>query len=329
MIRTAVFWVHLAVLASVVALPGISQAQTNKKSKDESSKKGCVLTEHSATRYQVGAKVTGGPTACQNLLVVIPVPIDVPEQSVTLDDQKVPDATHSLKFREQPGLKQVVATIPTLPANRELTIQVIVNVRLFRIGLPPDTSIFSVPKSPPKEAKLYLGNGPGINLKSSKIKETVKEVVADKSNAWSEVQAIYDWVTTNIQETQTDVLDAQTAFKEKSGCAEDITGLFVGMCRLHKVPARTVWVDGGVQAEFFLVDDEEKGAWFPVKLSGLKEFGQNSAPLVILEKGDDFRVPEKKEPQRFVSETMVVSGQNAPSGCSFFRGKLGGSGNPK
>ncbi|MEQ1906010.1 MAG: transglutaminase-like domain-containing protein [Pirellulaceae bacterium] len=327
--RKALFWVKLIAIGLIAAFPGLSQAQSNKKAKDESSKKGSVLTEHSATRYQVGAKVTGGPTPCQNLVVVIPVPIDVPEQTVTLEDEKVPDSTHSLKFREQPGLKQVMATIPTLPANRELTIQVIVNVRVFRIGLPPDTTVFTIPKSPPKEAKLYLGTGPGINLKSNKIKEAVKEIVADKPNAWTEVQAIYDWVTTNIQETQTDILDAQTAFKEKAGCAEDITGLFVGMCRLHKVPARTVWVDGGVQAEFFLVDDEEKGAWFPVKLSGLKEFGQNSAPMVILEKGDDFRVPEKKEPQRFVSETMVVTGQIAPSGCSFFRGKLGGSGSPK
>ncbi len=324
--RKTSFWFCFFAVALVTGFPSVILAQTPKKAKDVYSTKGPVLTEQSATRYQVGAKVSGGPTPCQNLLVVIPVPIDVPEQTVTLDDQKIPDSTHSIKFREQPGLKQMVATIPRLPANQELTIQVIVNVRLFKIGLPQDSSIFSVPKSPPKEAKMYLGTGPGINLKSSKIKEILKEIVADKPNAWAEVQAIYDWITTNVQETQTDVLDAQTAFKEKSGCAEDVTGLFVGMCRLHKVPARTVWVDGGVQAEFFLVDDEEKGAWFPVKLSGLKEFGQNSAPLVILEKGDDFRVPEKKDPQRFVSETMVVSGQNAPNGCNFFRGKLGGSG---
>ncbi len=302
-------------------------AQQKKNTKPKVSERGPVLSQHAAIRFEVGATIQGGPTPCQNLKVVIPVPLDTPEQSVTLDDQSIPASSNLVEFREQPGLKQMVVTVPTLRPNQELTFRAIFNVQVNKIQPPADPSIFMIPKNPPKEAKAYLGVSPGINLKHPKIKATLKEIVADKESAWEEVKAIFDWININIEESpDLEMDDASQAFLDKRGCPEDRIGLFVGMCRLHKVPARTVWVEGAVQAEFFLVDDQDLGAWFPVKLTGIAEFGADSNPAVIFQKGDNFRVPEKKDPQRFVTETMVVQGSDPPRDVQFFARKMAGVG---
>lgn len=304
-----------------------AEAQQKKSAKPEVSPKGPTLSEHGAIRYEVGVIIQGGPEPCHNLKVLFPVPIDTPEQFVVLDDQSIPASANKVEFREQAGLKQMLVTVPTLRANQEMTFRAIFNVQTSKIEAPPDTSVFIVPKSPPKEVKPYLGISPGINLKHPKIKAALKEMVDEKADAWEEVKSIFEWVNTNIEiDPDGDFHDCTQAFLDSKGSPEDVTGLFVGLCRLHKVPARTVWVEGAVQAEFYLVDDEGLGAWFPVKFTGIAEFGSDSNPAVILQKGDSFRVPEKKDVQRYVSESLVVTGAVAPRAVRFFGGKLAGIG---
>ena len=82
------------------------------------------------------------------------------------------------------------------------------------------------------------------------------------------------------------------------------------MCRAQKIPARTVFVLGRCYGEFYLVDDESKGHWFPCDLTGTRSFGSISEPAPILQKGDSYRNPEKtKERLRFVTNYFNASGR--------------------
>ena len=105
---------------------------------------------------------------------------------------------------------------------------------------------------------------------------------------------------------------------DKRGHLEDLTGLFIALCRAEKIPARTVWVPDYCYAEFYLEDSAGKGHWFPCELKEKTVFGTVSNDYMILQKGDNFEVPEKKEPQRFVKEFVKAKGAGRPQ-VSFVR----------
>ena len=53
------------------------------------------------------------------------------------------------------------------------------------------------------------------------------------------------------------------------------------------------------------------GRWYPAVLEGSPEFGQMSDPRVIIQKGENIKVPEKKQRQRLVTEHLRGSGSSA------------------
>ncbi len=275
---------------------------------------GITYTDPIHFRWKVGVKIVGGNKACKNLLVTIPVPNDWPEQLVTVHQQNVPLQSREFKFRDSDsGLRQMVATLPVVRANQEIAFEMIYNVRVSEIHAPSDTSHLVVPKKLPRELKTYLDSSPGISFRNGKLRSQVKEITESHTTAWEQAKAIYDWIGENIQETSAPPIEALECFVERSGGPEDIVGLFVAMCRINKIPARTVWVDGAQYAEFYLTDSEDNGFWFPVVLTGTREFGSLSEPRIIQQKGDNIRVPEKPQPQRFVTEFVTGEGAAKPS----------------
>jgi hypothetical protein len=68
-----------------------------------------------------------------------------------------------------------------------------------------------------------------------------------------------------------------------------------------------VWVDGHQYAEFYLEDADGAGHWYPVQSAGTRAFGEMPTPKVILQKGDNFRVPERRrERLRYASDYTLL-----------------------
>ena len=109
------------------------------------------------------------------------------------------------------------------------------------------------------------------------------------------------------------------ALRDGKADKEDLTSLFVALCRVHKVPARMVWSMDSCHAEFYLHDAAGKGLWIPCQLHDDKQFGTISDHRPILEKGDNFKVPEKKDPQRFVAEFLTGKGGGGKPQVEFRR----------
>jgi hypothetical protein len=53
-----------------------------------------------------------------------------------------------------------------------------------------------------------------------------------------------------------------------------------------------------------LQDEKGVGHWFPCQAAGDREFGGIHDRQPILQKGDNFKVPEFKQPQRYVQVFM-------------------------
>jgi len=101
---------------------------------------------------------------------------------------------------------------------------------------------------------------------------------------------------------------AKAALKDGVGDCEELTSLFIAICRAADIPARTVWVEGHCYPEFYLEDKAGKGHWFPCQAAGSREFGGITEFRPILQKGDNFRPPSGgKERQRYMAEFLTGS----------------------
>ncbi len=103
---------------------------------------------------------------------------------------------------------------------------------------------------------------------------------------------------------------------DASGDCQNISALFVALCRTAGVPARIVWVHEHNYAEFCLVDPQGKPHWFPCESSGTRAFGEMPLARTILQKGDNFRVPERPRIKlRYASDYLIglpVPGSGKP-----------------
>lgn len=291
-----------------------SDPQSVNPGKQDQPAQGVTFSNPVSIKWKVNAKIRGGSGPAQNMLVTLPVPTAWPEQSVAIAEDDIPVSIARVKYRDlDSGVKQLVALIPRIKPREEITISMTFLVSTSQINPPPDPSVFVRPKTNHRSGKPYIGVGPQINFRDSKLRKQVKEIVEDKPDIWSEIEAIYDWVRDNIEDNTAEPKDVVSVFRARAGCNEDKVGLFVAMCRAHKIPARMVWVQGTQYAEFMLVDSEANPHWFPCSVGGVREFGSMSDPRIVLQKGDSIRVPEKESRQKFVAEFATCTGKSKPS----------------
>ena len=256
---------------------------------------GAEVTEY----WQVGVKIKAIGGTCNGFYVTIPVPNDWHDQDVKLEDEDFSTHIGKVKYRVMDhGVRQMMVNIPRVPADSEARALLTFEVKTRAIIAPEKTDIFKIPTRVPREIKIHTNPSPYINSRSSSIRKKVKELVKDKATAWEQVRAIYDFVHDEVAVVGAQkMVGSEATLRNMKSIGEDKVNLFVAMCRSHKVPCRIVWVRGGFYPEFYLVDDEKVGHWFPCEVVGNTDFGSLSKPRPIPQRGDNIKVPEKKERQ--------------------------------
>jgi hypothetical protein len=262
------------------------------------------------TRYKVGMVIKASGGACRGMAGYVPVPTDWPEQETNIVDEEVsPEAKVSYEMVDG-GVRIMNVHVGLLGAGNEAKALAIVEIHRSTILPPDNTDIFVAadPKKLPYQIRLYLRPSPKIESRDAKIQRLAKEVVADKEKAWDRVEAIYDWVRAKVKYKNGPLKGALAALKDGTGDCEELTSLFIALCRAVDIPARTVWVPGHCYPEFYLLDDKGAGHWFPCQAAGSREFGGINELRPILQKGDNFRPPRgSKERQRYMAESLTGS----------------------
>jgi hypothetical protein len=267
------------------------------------------------TRWRAGMiiKASGGP--CKGMTGYAPVPTDWPEQEVSIIDAETTPSARVTYEMVDGGVRIMNVRVGHLAAGEEAKATVLVEVRRSAI-LPPDkTDGFTIPDPAklPRQIRPYLNPSPKIESRDPKIRELAKEIGADKEKAWDHVEAIYDWVRKKVKYQNGPLKGALAALKDGTGDCEELTSLFIAICRAANIPARTVWVPGHCYPEFYLFDEKGEGHWFPCQSAGKREFGGISETRPILQKGDSFRPPRgSKERQRYMAESLI--GSPSPGG---------------
>ncbi|MGE0606364.1 MAG: transglutaminase domain-containing protein [Pirellulales bacterium] len=277
------------------------------------SAEGPALGEALVQRWKIGVRVTAGGTQVNNISATVPIPDDWPEQQVREVSRDISPYCNKVDERTINGkVRQLIVGIPSLPAGAVADVTVTFEVTKNAIVAPSGTAEYAIPdfKKLDKDLRLFLGASPLIESKQGKIKSLARQTMAEKETDWEKVEALYDWVRENIEasETRVPLKGATRTLRDKKGDAEDVVNLFVALCRAGNVPARIVWVPGRCYPEFYLIDEEQAGHWFPCEPVAARNFGGIDDKRAILERGDNFRVPEDpKEKYRFVPESLQAS----------------------
>ncbi len=270
---------------------------------------GPVLGAERTQRWKIGMRIVA-QTPCFDVFATVPVPTNWPEQDVKVVEEQLAESVARVQRRIlEGGVEQLLVAMPQLNAGDQSEVYVTVEVTRRALSPPADVSGYRVPERVPRELRKCLAASPMIDCRQRKVRDLAKEITENHDGAWQKVEALHDWVQENIEHSNDKVKGTVATLQAKRGHMEDLTGLFIALCRAAKVPARTVWVPDYCYAEFYLEDSAGTGSWFPCELKEKTVFGTASNDHMILQKGDNIEVPEKKEPQRFVRELIKGKGQ--------------------
>jgi hypothetical protein len=270
---------------------------------------GPMLDQKVVNRYQVGLRIraVGGPVAGLSGTFAIPAEWDDQQVKQVAEDISPHIGQHEVRAGDS-NLKQIVFSVPQLTAGETAKLLYTYEITSHSTKPPTDTAGLVIPKNPPREVKKYLLPSPQIEITNPKIRAFVKEAVNGKTSAWEQVSAIYDAVYEKVKVENDKLKGAANTLRDGQGAEEDVAAVFVACCRAHKVPARSLFIPDSCHAEFYLEDATGKGFWYPVVIEGDKSFGFRPVATIILQRGDNMRVPEHKDPQRFVTEFLTGKG---------------------
>ncbi len=254
-------------------------------------------------------RAIGGP--CQGIVGYAPVPIEWPEQEVKIIDEDISQAARVSYQMVGGTVKVMVVRIPFLPAGEQAKALITLEIRRSAILPPDDTDKYVLPdpKKLDRKLRVYLAPSPKIESRDRKIRAQAKKIGVDKENAWEQVEAIYDWVRQNVEYKNGPLKGAAAALRDGTGDCEELTSLFIALCRAVNIPARTVWVPEHCYPEFYLLDAQGNGHWFPCQVAGDQAFGEMPEHRPILQKGDNFRPPyNRRDRQRYLAEHLTGTG---------------------
>jgi len=273
---------------------------------------GAKLGEALVQQFRCGVIVRAVGGDCRGIVGYTTVPIDWPEQEVQIVDEEISPEAKVSYVNIDDGAKMMLVRVPLLRSGVEAKAVVTFEIRRSTV-LPPEEKEaegYALPdlKKLDRKVRIYLGNSPKIETTDRKIRDLARKIGVHEKLAWHRVEAIYDWVRENVEYRNGPLKGAVAALKDGWGDCEELTSLFIAICRASDIPSRTVWVEGHCYPEFYLHDKQGKGHWFPCQAAGSRAFGGIPELRPILQKGDNIRPPKnRRERQRYLANHLKIA----------------------
>jgi hypothetical protein len=272
------------------------------------------LADPRTYRLKLTIRVTAADSPVRNVVATGPIPMNWPEQRVRLLGEKL---SKYARVSEQvlPGQAALIRfQVSQIPSGEAAFVERMYEITRYRTKFTLAGSDLTVPRATPTELRDQVnGAAPGIDTDNPKMVELAEQLrsISQQAGPYDMAKSFWSWTRDNVKFVNGDFRGAMHAIDQRCGDCEEMSALFVGLCRLSGIPARTVWVESHDYPEFYLVDREGKGHWIPAQVLGPAWFGEMAEYRPIFQKGDRFYDPLKKEYVRYVPQT--VKGADAKS----------------
>ena len=269
------------------------------------------LADPRTYRLRVLIRISAPEATVNNIVATCPIPMEWPEQKVRLLSEQVSSAAR-VSETVLPGQAAMLKfQVARIAKGETASIERMYEITRYRtkFTLPGDELV--IPKTAPPELREQLiGIPPGVEIQNQKMIELANTLTTASRDAgpWETAKSFWSWTRDNVKFENGDFRGAMHALDQHCGDCEEMSALFVGLCRLSKIPARTVWVHSHDYPEFYLVDKQGKGHWIPAQVLGPAWFGEMAEYRPIFQKGDRFYDPLKKEYVRYVPQTVRGGG---------------------
>jgi Transglutaminase-like superfamily len=245
---------------------------------------------------------------CEAIQAFAPLPANWPEQTIEFVDETKTDQV-DVKIAELPGNTRLMKIqIDFLPTDQTARSVAKCLVRKKNIVAPRDPTALKFAKNVKGDLKAFLQESPFIEIGNSKVKKLAASIELDSHKTpWQQVESIFDTIRQKFPyEFDPTIRSCPEAIEAGKGDCEELTSLFIAVCRIKKIPARAVWIPGHTYAEFYLIDSSGVGQWYPCQLAGTRQFGEMQESRPILQKGDKFEVPLSPKPVRYIAPQLVA-----------------------
>ncbi len=267
-------------------------------------------------RFRVGAVVTAKRGACRDILGMVAVPIACDEQQVrVVEEDFSPGVTATFRDLADGNARQMLFALPYLENGAEARAVLTYEVTTRTTPPPSDAEAveLKIPERVPRGMRGYVSPSSFIEARHPKIKKLAREIQKDleESNPdasdFERVEAVYDYVMENIEYLEGPDTSAVTTLETGSADCHGRSALIIALCRSMDIPARMVWVNDHVYPEIYFERGEDEGVWLPSESAGTIAFAEMPITRPIMQKGDDFRVPERRgEKLRYASEFLMA-----------------------
>ena len=259
-------------------------------------------------QVQIGIELTGrGPAT--SLAATTPVPNACAEQKVVSERVEVQGC--QARIREvAPDARQLLLLAPQIVAGQVVSAVARFQVTLFKQYHAYRREQFpEKQQAPPAVTQRYLGESPGIQTRSPEVRQLQRELSEGLSHPWDLAQQFARWTSKNIRPKMGTYTGVINALHNRLGDCEEMSAVFLALCRASNIPARLVWVPNHNWTEIFLADESGEGHWLPVHTAAYHWFGWTGAHELVLQKGDRIRVPERARQFRLMDDWAQGSGK--------------------
>ncbi len=254
-------------------------------------------------------EITAANGAVANVTAAGPVLAEWPSQQVELVDSAAPAGVRVVE-RSEPGVaKWMEVAVPRIPAGGRVTV-----TRTYRIvrsvveSKLPIEELETVAK-PGRELRRHLATAPGIEPRDRRVRQLSESLVEEGDTAGRKATRFAAWIRENVKYVYDPTYRGTKAcLAKKTGDCDDMTAVFVSLCRAADIPARTVWIEDHAYAEFLLVDGEGKPHWVPVDLASRSPLGTVKQANPILQKADAFTDPFTRRRVHYVPQGVRAVG---------------------
>ena len=261
------------------------------------------------TVWEFGLEIVAVDKA-SGITATVPVPMDWPEQTIKLLEDHRSDGVGRFKHRDiTKEARQLQFNVNRMSSERNAVAFQRFEVLRRPIIKPKQPKLLKIADPVPGKVKRFLKPSPYIESRHQQIRDIADQLKESHGEgpAWDWVEAIYRYVRENVEyKFDTQIHSCLEALESGHGDCEELSSLFIAICRASDIPARAVWVPGHTYPEFYLVDSEGNGHWFPCQAAGIYEFGEMNETRPVLQKGDRFRLPGQREPIRYVIPTLLA-----------------------